>query len=69
MSEFRRPDPPWPHRRRSERSGEMRNDMPEGGMRYVRGTTGIDTVRVNGEVVYTSDGGCVDVCPTVLATT
>ena len=47
----------------------MRNDMPEGGMRYVRGATGIDTVRVNGEVVYTSDGGCVDVRPALLAAT
>ena len=44
-------------------------DMPEGGMRYVRSASGIDTVLVNGEVVYTSDGGYVDVCPGVLATT
>jgi N-acyl-D-aspartate/D-glutamate deacylase len=32
-------------------------DMPAGGMRYVRSASGVDTVIVNGEVVYTAEGG------------
>jgi N-acyl-D-amino-acid deacylase len=44
------------------------NDMPEGGMRYVRSASGIDTVIVNGEVAYTSDGGYTDSRSGVLAT-
>ncbi len=43
-------------------------DMPGGGMRYVRSASGVDTVIVNGEIVYTRDGGYTDVFPGVLAT-
>jgi len=43
------------------------HDMPAGGMRYVRSASGIDTVLVNGEVVYTGRGGYVDAFPGVLA--
>lgn len=44
------------------------HDMPEGGMRYVRSASGIDTVIVNGEIAYTSDGGYTDSRSGVLAT-
>lgn len=44
------------------------HDMPEGGMRYVRGASGVDTVIVNGDVVYTQKGGYTDARPGVLAT-
>ena len=43
-------------------------DMPGGGMRYVRSASGIDTVLVNGEVVYTRAGGYTDAHTGVLAT-
>jgi len=43
-------------------------DMPEGGMRYVRDATGVDTVIVNGEVAYTSRDGYTDAVSGVLAT-
>ena len=43
-------------------------DMPEGGMRYVRSAIGVDTVVVNGEVVYTAGGGYTEARPGVLAT-
>ena len=42
--------------------------MPEGGMRYVRDATGIDTVIVNGEVSYSREQGYTDASPGVLAT-
>jgi hypothetical protein len=42
--------------------------MPGGGMRYVRSASGVDTVVVNGEVVYTRDGGYTDARPGVVAT-
>jgi hypothetical protein len=42
--------------------------MPEGGMRYVRSARGIDTVIVNGEIVYTRQAGYTDARPGVLAT-
>ncbi len=45
------------------------NDMPGGGMRYVRDATGIDTVIVNGEVAYSREQGYTDAFPGVLATT
>jgi N-acyl-D-amino-acid deacylase len=32
-------------------------DMPEGGMRYVRSSRGVDTVIVNGEVAWSAAGG------------
>jgi N-acyl-D-aspartate/D-glutamate deacylase len=43
-------------------------DMPGGGMRYVRSARGVDTVLVNGEIVYTRAGGYPDARPGVLAT-
>jgi N-acyl-D-aspartate/D-glutamate deacylase len=43
-------------------------DMPGGGMRYVRSASGVDTVVVNGEVVYTHAGGYTDARPGVVAT-
>jgi N-acyl-D-aspartate/D-glutamate deacylase len=43
-------------------------DMPEGGMRYVRSARGVDTVIVNGEVVWTAAGGYTDARPGVIAT-
>jgi hypothetical protein len=43
--------------------------MSENGMRRVRSATGIDTVLVDGEVVHTGGGGCVDVYSGALATT
>jgi N-acyl-D-amino-acid deacylase len=36
------------------------NDMPGGGMRYVRGASGVDTVIVNGEVSWSEKGGYTD---------
>jgi hypothetical protein len=42
--------------------------MPGGGMRYVRSASGVDTVIVNGEIVYTGTGGYTDARPGVLAT-
>jgi N-acyl-D-aspartate/D-glutamate deacylase len=35
-------------------------DMPEGGMRYVRGAQGIYTTIVNGEIAWTAAGGYTD---------
>jgi N-acyl-D-amino-acid deacylase len=35
-------------------------DMPEGGMRYVRGARGVDTVIVNGEICWSAAGGYTD---------
>jgi N-acyl-D-aspartate/D-glutamate deacylase len=43
-------------------------DMPEGGMRYVRGARGIDTVIVNGEVAWSAADGYTDARPGVIAT-
>ena len=43
-------------------------DMPEGGMRYVRNASGVDTVLVNGQVVYTAADGYSDALPGTLAT-
>jgi N-acyl-D-aspartate/D-glutamate deacylase len=43
-------------------------DMPAGGMRYVRSASGVDTVLVNGEVVYTAAAGYRDAFPGTLAT-
>ena len=45
------------------------NDMPGGGMRYVRSASGIDTVIVNGVVAYTSKSGYANAGSGVLATT
>ncbi len=36
------------------------NDMPEGGMRYVRDASGVHTVIVNGELAWSADGGYAD---------
>jgi N-acyl-D-amino-acid deacylase len=44
------------------------NDMPEGGMRYVRAARGVDTVIVNGEIAYSAAEGYTDARPGVLAT-
>jgi N-acyl-D-aspartate/D-glutamate deacylase len=44
------------------------HDMPGGGMRYVRSASGVDTVLVNGEVVYREAGGYTDAHPGVVAT-
>jgi N-acyl-D-amino-acid deacylase len=44
------------------------HDMPEGGMRYTRSASGVDTVIVNGEVAYTAKGGYTHCCAGVLAT-
>ena len=44
------------------------DDMPEGGMRYVRSASGIHSVLVNGEVAYTSAGGYTDSRSGALAT-
>jgi N-acyl-D-amino-acid deacylase len=44
-------------------------DMPEGGMRYVRGAQGVETVLVNGELVWSREGGYTDARPGVVATT
>jgi N-acyl-D-aspartate/D-glutamate deacylase len=41
-------------------------DMPEGGMRYVRSASGVDTVIVNGEITWTSQGGYTDARPGVV---
>jgi N-acyl-D-aspartate/D-glutamate deacylase len=43
------------------------NDMPEGGMRYVRSARGVDTVIVNGELVYSNAAGYTDARPGVVA--
>ena len=43
-------------------------DMPGGGMRYVRSASGVETVIVNGELVYTRAGGYTDATPGVIAT-
>jgi N-acyl-D-amino-acid deacylase len=43
-------------------------DMPEGGMRYVRGARGVDTVIVNGELTWSAAGGYTDARPGVIAT-
>jgi N-acyl-D-aspartate/D-glutamate deacylase len=50
--------------------GEERpaHDMPEGGMRYVRSASGIDSVVVNGEITFTRAGGYTDAMAGVLAT-
>jgi N-acyl-D-aspartate/D-glutamate deacylase len=42
-------------------------DMPEGGMRYVRGARGVGAVIVNGEVTWTAEGGYTDARPGVVA--
>jgi N-acyl-D-aspartate/D-glutamate deacylase len=42
-------------------------DMPGDGMRYVRGAKGIDTVIVNGEIAWSSEGGYTDARPGVIA--
>ena len=42
------------------------HDMPEGGMRYVRSASGVDTVIVNGEITWTSQGGYTDARPGVV---
>jgi len=42
-------------------------DMPEGGMRYVRDASGVDTVIVNGEVAWSDKGGYTDARPGVVA--
>jgi N-acyl-D-aspartate/D-glutamate deacylase len=44
------------------------NDMPGGGMRYVRSASGIDTVIVNGVVAYTSKRGYANAGSGSLAT-
>jgi N-acyl-D-aspartate/D-glutamate deacylase len=44
------------------------HDMPGGGMRYVRGARGVDTVLVNGEVTWSAAGGYTDARPGVIAT-
>lgn len=44
------------------------HDMPGGGMRYVRGARGVDTVIVNGEVTWSAAGGYTDARPGVIAT-
>ena len=44
------------------------HDMPEGGMRYVRAASGVDTVIVNGHVTYTAADGYTDALPGTLAT-
>ena len=41
-------------------------DMPEGGMRYVRGARGVDAVIVNGEITWTAAGGYTDARPGVV---
>ncbi len=43
------------------------NDMPEGGMRYVRSARGVDAVIVNGELVYSAGSGYTDARPGVVA--
>ncbi|HSJ96034.1 MAG TPA: amidohydrolase family protein, partial [Myxococcota bacterium] len=43
-------------------------DMPEGGMRYVRGSRGVHTVIVNGELAWSAAGGYTDARPGVIAT-
>jgi N-acyl-D-aspartate/D-glutamate deacylase len=43
------------------------HDMPGEGMRYVRAARGVDTVIVNGEVVYSAAGGYTDAKPGVVA--
>jgi N-acyl-D-amino-acid deacylase len=43
-------------------------DMPEGGMRYVRAASGVDTVLVNGHVTYTAADGYTDALAGTLAT-
>jgi N-acyl-D-aspartate/D-glutamate deacylase len=42
-------------------------DMPEGGMRYVRGGRGVEAVIVNGEITWTARGGYTDARPGVVA--
>jgi len=42
-------------------------DMPEEGMRYVRGARGVDTVIVNGEIAWSAAGGYTDARPGVIA--
>jgi N-acyl-D-aspartate/D-glutamate deacylase len=42
------------------------HDMPEGGMRYVRSASGIDTVIVNGEITWSREGGYTDARPGVV---
>lgn len=44
------------------------HDMPEAGMRYVRGAQGIDTVIVNGAIAWNARGGYTDARPGVIAT-
>jgi N-acyl-D-aspartate/D-glutamate deacylase len=44
------------------------NDMPEGGMRYVRSASGVDTVIVNGRLAWSAKGGYTDARPGVIAT-
>jgi len=44
------------------------HDMPEGGMRYVRGARGVDAVVVNGELAWSAKEGYTDARPGVLAT-
>jgi N-acyl-D-aspartate/D-glutamate deacylase len=39
------------------------NDMPGGGMRYVRGAAGVDSVLVNGEVCWSREAGYTDARP------
>jgi N-acyl-D-amino-acid deacylase len=43
------------------------HDMPEGGMRYVRAARGVDSVIVNGELVYSAGSGYTDARPGVVA--
>ena len=42
-------------------------DMPEHGMRYVRAARGVDTTIVNGELVWSAEGGYTDARPGVIA--
>lgn len=46
----------------------MVHDMPEGGMRYVREARGIDTVIVNGEIVWSAADGYTPARPGRIAT-
>jgi N-acyl-D-aspartate/D-glutamate deacylase len=43
------------------------NDMPEGGMRYVRGARGVEATIVNGEITWTAAGGYTEARPGVIA--
>jgi N-acyl-D-aspartate/D-glutamate deacylase len=44
------------------------HDMPGGGMRYTRSASGVEAVVVNGELVYTREGGYTDARPGAIAT-